>query len=196
MLFRSDLKESVVNRVTALKTEIPQAFTEMKNNVVNRVTEIWSSVTEKFTAIRNGIKEKIHGARDAVKSAIDKIKSFFKFSWSLPKLKLPHLSITGSFSIAPPRVPKFGISWYKDGAIFSKPTLFNTPYGTKGVGEAGAEAVLPIEKLPDILGFDAFERMIYLLEIIASKNLSINSKVLADVAGPDISRWLALEGHR
>jgi hypothetical protein len=65
----------------------------------------------------------------------------------LPKIKLPHFTITGKLSLSPPSVPKLSISWYKEGGIFTKPTLFNTPFGFKGVGEAGAEAVLPINKL-------------------------------------------------
>ena len=46
-------------------------------------------------------------------------------------------------------LPHFSIQWYKDGAIFKKPTIFNTPLGLKGVGEAGAEAVAPISELMD-----------------------------------------------
>jgi hypothetical protein len=124
----------------------------------------------------------IETARDKVKAAIDKIKSFFNFSWSLPKLKLPHFKITGKFSLNPPSVPKFSIQWYKLGAIFKKPTLFNTPYGIKGVGEAGAEAVLPINKLEgyianaiektqNIVNLDALAEAI---EDLANRPVSLN----------------------
>ena len=82
-----------------------------------------------------------------MKSAIDKIKGFFDFEWSLPDLKVPVPKVTGKFSINPPSVPHFSIEWRREGAIFTRPTIFNTPRGFQGVGEAGAEAVLPIEKL-------------------------------------------------
>jgi hypothetical protein len=74
------------------------------------------------------------------------IKSFFNFSWSLPKLKMPHISISGKFSINPPSVPKFSISWYKLGGIFDSPTLFPFAGGIGGLGEDGAVAIVPLEK--------------------------------------------------
>ena len=114
-------------------------------------TELKNSIFETFENIRNTITNKINNARDAVFNAIEKIKSFFKFKWSLPPLKIPKFRIDGEFGLNPPRVPKFKIDWHADGAIFTKPTIFNTPNGFHGVGEAGSEAVLPISKLNDII---------------------------------------------
>lgn len=99
-----------------------------------------------FNGIKDSIKNKLDTAANFVKSIIDKIKSFFNFSWELPKLKLPHISITGGFSLAPPKVPSFSIDWYAQGGVFDKPTVFNSSAGLAGIGEAGAEAVVPLEK--------------------------------------------------
>ena len=111
-----------------------------------------------FDNIKSGISNKINAAKDAVKNAIDKIKGFFNFSWSLPKLKLPHFSVSGKFSLNPPSVPKFSIKWYNKGGIFKHKTVL--PNGI-GVGDASfggvgnnAEAILPINKLPELLGLD------------------------------------------
>ena len=106
--------------------------------------ELSNSVRAKFDEIRNNISDRINSAKDAVGAAIERIKSFFNFEWSLPKLKLPHFSIQGSFSLNPPSIPTFGVDWYKTGAIFSRPSVI-------GVGEAGTEAVLPIEKIDSII---------------------------------------------
>lgn len=120
-----------------IKTDIWNKIVSIKDNFVNVFNTAKQNVLDVFNNIKNGIKEKIEWARDKVRDAIDKIKSFFKFEWSLPKLKMPHLSITGSFSLMPPSVPKFGIDWYATGGIFTGPSVV-------GIGEAGDEAVVPL----------------------------------------------------
>lgn len=151
------VKTAVVNKFQEIKTGIQDKiqgavqgavdkFNSMKSKVTSTVSGIVSGVKNKFGEIKSGITEKINSAKDAVKSAIDKIKGFFKFKWSLPKLKLPKISISGKFSIDPPQVPKFSIKWNKLGGVFDKPTLFSYGNSLQGLGEDGAEAVVPLEK--------------------------------------------------
>jgi hypothetical protein len=82
------------------------------------------------------------------------MKNALNFNWSLPKLKIPHISVSGGkapFGIGGAgSLPKFDIKWYKDGGIFKQPTIIPTLKGLKGVGEAGAEAVAPLQ---DLLGY-------------------------------------------
>ena len=85
-------------------------------------------------------------AKDKVKGAIDAIKGFFNFSWSLPKIKLPHFSISGKFSLDPPSIPKIGVDWYANGGVFDGPTAFNSNGNLGILGENGAEAIVPLEK--------------------------------------------------
>lgn len=143
--FFSNLWNSIVSIATNIKNALVNKFNEIKSNITNTVSNIVNGVKNKFNEIKNGITEKIEAAKTAVKTAIDKIKSFFNFDWSLPKLKMPHISISGSFSIDPPSVPKFAIDWYARGGVFDSPTLFNSASGLGALGEDGAEAVVPLE---------------------------------------------------
>lgn len=132
------IKDTVGNVINTIKDTISNGFNAAKDTVSNI-----------FNTIKSTISNILNGAADIVRGAIDKIKGFFNFSWSLPKIKLPHFRISGSFSLNPPSIPSFGVDWYAKGGIFDTPTLFNTPNGLKGVGEKGAEAVTPISVLRD-----------------------------------------------
>jgi phage-related protein len=127
-------KETVSNVVDNIKQKFSNGFNAAKETVVNI-----------FDNIKQGIKDKLEAAKQTVKDVIDKIKGFFNFSWSLPKLKMPHISISGEFSLMPPKVPRFSIDWYAKGGVFDAPTLFNNGGRLSGLGEAGAEAIVPLE---------------------------------------------------
>lgn len=114
-----------------------------------KATQLWEKVSSVFENIKTTVSDKINAARDSVHNAIEKIKGFFNFDWSLPRIKLPHVSISGEFSLAPPSVPRFGIEWYAkamdQGMILDKPTIFG--YDIKsgkflGGGETGSETVV------------------------------------------------------
>ena len=154
-----ELGKNISDKFSEIKTNVTNKVNEVKTNIVNKFNEAKNRVSEIFGNIKQGIEDKINGARDAVSRAIEKIKGFFNFEWSLPKLKLPHISISGSFSLMPPSVPKFGIDWYSKGAIFKKPTVL----GGMGIGDrhngigSNAEAILPINQLPKLLGLDKIQ---------------------------------------
>lgn len=134
-----------------------------------KASELMSGITNTFNNIKNSVSEKINAAKDAVRLAIEKIKSFFKFEWSLPKIKLPHFKIDGKFSLNPPSIPKLGVDWYKTGAVFTAPSVI-------GVGEAGAEAVIPLSKLSGILA----ESVKKVSRETSDVNVSVNSPVYLD----------------
>ena len=128
-------------------------FRNKFNSAKQGVQNAWSSVTGFFSGIYSKIKAKFAQVKDAIikpfKTAIDKVKSFFNgLKLKFPKIKMPHFKIKGKFSLSPPSVPKLGVEWYAKGAIFTRPTIFPTASGFKGVGDVrGGEAVLPIDRL-------------------------------------------------
>jgi phage-related protein len=149
-------KDKVIEHFTRIKDGIRekiQAAKETVSNVVDNIKEKFSNgfnaaketVVNIFDNIKQGIKDKLEAAKQTVKNVIDKIKGFFNFEWHLPKLKMPHISISGEFSLMPPKVPKFSIDWYAKGGVFDAPTLFNNGGRLSGLGEAGAEAIVPLE---------------------------------------------------
>ena len=132
--------DKVCQWAATMKEKVTTAWNNLKTDVGSTVENIKSTVTQKFEDIKNKIQEKIESARDKVHDAIEKIKGFFDFEWSLPHISLPHFSVSGEFSLNPPSIPHFDVDWYKTGGVFDAPSVI-------GIGEAGPEAVLPLETL-------------------------------------------------
>lgn len=141
------IKSAIFSRVDGIKASAKAGFEAVKSNITGPINTAKSTVLSVFEGIKSGISSKINGARDVVKNAISTIKNAMNFNWKLPNLKLPHISIDGSFSLNPPSVPHFSIAWRAKGAVFDQPTIMPTRLGWQGVGEAGPEAVAPITVL-------------------------------------------------
>ena len=126
--------------------KIKAAAISFKNKVVATFNEFKTKVTSTFNSIKTAIITPIQSAIDKVKRIIEKIKGFFpiKVGNIFGHIKLPHINITGKLSLNPPSVPKLSIDWYKTGGIFNSPSVI-------GVGEAGSEAVVPLDKFWDKL---------------------------------------------
>ena len=140
------IKSVIENKINTAKTIISNVISLIKGIFSGDFGAVKQSVANIMGAVVDSFKNKMNTAKTAVKNAINAIKGFFNFKWSLPKLKMPSIKITGKFSLNPPSAPKFSISWNKLGGIFDKPTLFNYGGSLQGIGEDGAEAVVPLEK--------------------------------------------------
>ena len=166
---------AVWNRIrTAITTPI-QVARSVVNSVVNAIknkfhalSSIKGTVTGIFNGVKNAITHPIQTAKSIVTSAIDRIKSAINNCRPKLHISVPDIHVSGGkapWGIGGKGVkPSFSVTWHKAGAVFTRPTIFDTPLGLQGVGEAGAEAVMPITVLQDYIN-RAFER-----------NLSINAE--------------------
>lgn len=198
-----DMKVKIETIVTAIKTIVTSVFTTIRDNIKDKVAAIKNNVTGVFSNIKDKVKEiwgkikeamtsPIENAKEKIKSIIDKIKGFFNFSFKIPKIKLPH------FSIKPPgwklsdllqgSIPSLGIEWYAKGGIFNKPSVI-------GVGEAGPEAVIPINKLETMMTNMANSIVSALQQgtgqddmAVFQGNIVIDSQAIATVVTPIINR--------
>lgn len=145
-----DFRNAVIQIWNSIKDTISNTINNIKDTISSGIETAKNTVFGILDSIKNKFSDIFEGAKNIVKNAIDTIKGFFNFSWELPKIKLPHFSISGNFSLNPPSIPHFGIEWYKEGGIMQDPTMFgiNPASGKMMVGgEAGDEAIAPIDIL-------------------------------------------------
>ena len=146
--------------IVQLSLNITNTLKGWGEGIIGFFTGLWTKVKDgaakgledlkgKFTSIFENVK-------NIVKNGIEKVKSFFNFSWSLPKIKLPHFSISGKFSLDPPSIPKFSVSWYAK--AMEQPLMLNgaTIFGMNGGkllggGERGSELVVGTNKLMEMI---------------------------------------------
>ena len=164
----NNIKSNVTSAMNNIKSGVTNAWNNIKSTVSSVLSNIRSTVTSGFNTMKNNITNALNavkntmsniwnGAVNIVSGAVSRLKSLMNFSWSLPHLKLPHITISGSFSLNPPSVPHFSIEWYKkameNGMILNSPTIFGAMGGNLlGGGEAGPEAVVGVDSLRSMIG--------------------------------------------
>ncbi|BFK10551.1 hypothetical protein F140042L4_07090 [Coprococcus phoceensis] len=163
------IKSTISGILNSIKSTFSSIWNSIKSTVSNAINGVKSTISSGLNAAKSvvsGVLEAIkskfssifEGAKNIVRNAINTIKGFFNFSWSLPKIKLPHFSISGKFSLNPPQIPHFSVSWYKKAmdnpVMFTKPTIFSmnpTTGQAKGAGEAGDELMIGKETMLNMI---------------------------------------------
>lgn len=140
------IKDTMSEKISMAKDKVVETFEKIKSSITEKITAAKDTLSNILENIKSKFTSIFDKCKNVVKNAIDKIKSFFNFKWELPKIKLPHFSISGKFSLNPPSIPRFSVSWYQKGGIFDNPTLFGFGGRIGGLGENGAEAIVPLEK--------------------------------------------------
>lgn len=187
---------------------IKKKFGELKDSV--------AKVKANFEAIKKAVTDKINGAKDAVAGFVNKVKGFFplKIGKIFSGLKIPKISVSGGkapFGIAGKgKLPSFNVKWNAEGGILTEPTIFgmNPKTGTLfGGGEAGKEAIVPIDRLKAYIDESVndrnkdlsesleiqFSRLILFLQSYFPTNyqITLDSGILAGELAPGINSRLA-----
>ena len=157
--FRNFWKNLWENIKVIAKT-VGDALVSAWKSVTDTAVKLWTGLKDSLASIWDGIKSKATAVWDGITgfihNAIEKIKSFFRFEWELPKIKLPHFKIEGKFSLNPPQVPHLSIEWYRkameNGMILTSPTVLPSANGGyRGFGDAGPEAVVGVSSLKSMI---------------------------------------------
>lgn len=120
------------------------------------IVEKWNLIKDKISGVIDNIKTKVEMIVNIFQGAWNSIATIFGQQLPIPKIKLPHFKISGSFSLNPPSAPSFGVEWYKkamdDAYLLNGATIFGQSGGQLlGGGEAGQEAVVGTDKLMDMM---------------------------------------------
>lgn len=188
---------TTLGKLPGMLTTVGSGFSKvwgiMSANPVLMIITIITSLIVLFVTLYNKcdwFREGVDKIWGSIKSTLSGFKDWliglFDFEWKLPQIKLPHFYISGEFSLKPPSVPTFGVSWYANGGILNNPTIFGMNGNTLlGGGEAGQEAVLPIELLRQYIREEnvannsilvgAIKEAFSELSIVAENNIFIGS---------------------
>jgi TP901 family phage tail tape measure protein len=154
------IKKDVSEKWNKMSSDAQEKFNKMKTNINSSWSEVKKNTSDTWNEVKGNVTDAWNNIKDTVKKGVDKLKELVNFHWELPKLKVPKITTSGHFSLNPPSVPSFGITWKSNGGIFRRPTVLGSGYGVgdkhRGAG-SNAEAILPINKLPELLGLDKNE---------------------------------------
>lgn len=152
-----ELNTNVSSEISSMSTDVGNSTTDMGTNMVDNLNTVASEIEAPLSSIDSAIKSTFGKMEKTVSQTVDKVVSAVEkmvsklldsvnFTWNLPHLAIPHLSVSGRFNTNPPSVPRYSIAWYARGGVFDVPTLFSYGNGALGgLGEHGAEAVVPLE---------------------------------------------------
>lgn len=193
-----DIWSKIKNVFSSVKSWFSNTFSA----AWSAVKGIWSNVSGFFSNTVSKVKSTFSKVKDIItqpfKTAIDKVKGFFaNLKLKFPSIKLPHFKISGKFSLSPPSVPKLKIEWYKEGGIMVNPTIFGM-HGNSLMagGEAGPEAILPIDKLEGYISgaIEKAQNVVNLDSLAAAIEDLANRPVKLSINGREFAQATASAG--
>lgn len=141
---------SISGIFTTIRTTITNIASSIRTGVSGAFNGLWNSVKTIWNGIKNAITNPIQTAKNTISGIINAIKGLFNFKITWPRIPMPSFGISPSGwkigDLLKGSIPKLAVNWNAEGGVFDEPTIFNTSRGLQGVGEAGPEAILPLNK--------------------------------------------------
>lgn len=185
---------AISSAVNSARNTVSSVFGSIGGIVSSTISGISGTVSSVFWGVYNTISSAINSARSIVESGISAMRNAFNFSWSLPILKVPHISVDGG---TPPwgiggagRKPSFSVQWYKkaydNAVIFNSPTVLPTLAGLKGFGDgAGSEMVIGTDKLMQMISAAGSAD----IDINIYTQPGMNETAIANAVAVKLDRW-------
>lgn len=202
------LAKTVVERFNQMKTSVTEIFnqlsilmqgklTSMNQNVKNQLSSMRTTIQSDSTQFKNifnqnldsmatRLSTKLNGMLNDVRSFAEQMKRAMNFTFPVPRLKMPHLSVSGNWDFEKKTVPKFHVNWYSSGGIFPSRTLIGVGDAHNGVGN-NAEAVLPLDVLWKQMQMNFDRQNQQLLRAIQS-NSGQGSTIILEMNGREVAR--------
>lgn len=162
---------------------IPQVKKWLWDDGILKILEELKHLTvDPATELINGIVEKFQGLKTKLSGIVDNIKNLFNFQFRLPQLKLPHLQVqwqdAGALAqfFGLTKIPHLSVAWYARGGIVDGATLI-------GAGEAGKEAIVPLERNTQWVTMVANELADILIDRMTDKFAGLNMRMPAVAGG-------------
>lgn len=156
--WQSNLSSTLSNGWNQIKTGASNAWSAISNGAANAARGIQSSVGTIFTNIQDGMSKTLGNIGGIGRSAMNALKNAIQsVHITLPKIKMPHISVKWNNIGGIVKIPTFSVQWYKKAydnpMMFTKPTVLQTSAGLKGFGDGnGSEVVLGMDKLKQLVG--------------------------------------------
>ena len=136
---------STVKLVAAVVKILVKGFATAFTSIASKATAFYSKIKSTFNRVKTAMTGPFEAAKNRIKSIVDSIKGFFNgIRISPPHIPLPHFSVSPAGwdigDLVKGKIPSLSVKWYAKGGIFNSPTL-------AGIGEAGPEAVIPLDTL-------------------------------------------------
>lgn len=180
----------VINSITQT---VSNGFNTVHNTISNIMNGILGTVQNVWNSVKSTISNAINSAKDAVSTAINAIKNLMNFSWSLPRPKIPKFNISGGEAPwgfgGKGSLPSISVSWFAKGGILTKPTAFGMNGNSiMAGGEAGQEAVLPLNK--DTLGMIGDRIMSTVTDRIVIKQPQQEATIILNIDGKTFAKLI------